>query len=67
MEARLTVLMAKLECDNANVEFLNCRQRRDVLRKVTKSIAAKGKDVKVCQTKYPYDMLALHRESVVLR
>ena len=66
VEARLSVLMAKLEVDNTNVEFLNCRQTPDALRIVTKGIAAKGKDVKVRQKQSPFDLLALRKELVEL-
>ena len=52
------MLMAKLEGDNTNVQFLNCSQGRDALRAVTKSIAAKGMT--------SYDLPALRKELVEL-
>ena len=59
--------LAKLEGDNTNVEFLNCSQGRDALRTVTKSIAAKCKDVKVRQKNDLDDLLASHRDGGDLR
>ena len=66
VEARLTVLMAKLEGDITNVEFVNCSQRRDALRTVTKSVAAKGMDVKAWQQTRSYGVLAVRKELVEL-